>query len=154
MALFLSTYVNKIDKKGRVSVPALYRQTLKDQDFHGVVVFRSFKVPALEVCGVDRMQQLANSLDEFDQFSDEQENLAATIFADARPLAFDSEGRIMLPEDLCHHAGLTDQAAFVGKGVTFQIWNPTEFTTHQDGARNRAKTQGVSLKIRNDGGQS
>ncbi len=68
MTLFLSTFVNKIDKKGRISVPASFRQALAQQSFQGVVVFRSYKFPAIEGMGIERMERLSSSVDELDLF--------------------------------------------------------------------------------------
>ena len=147
MALFLSTYTNKLDRKGRLSVPAPFRAALADQAFKGVVAFRSCKYPALDCFGMDRMESLGHSLDALDLFSDTQDDLAATIFADARPLAFDTEGRILLPEDLITHANLTEQAAFVGRGHTFQIWEPIAFAAWQAEARSRVRSAGLTLKL-------
>lgn len=151
MALFLSTFTNKIDKKGRVSVPATFRTTLSAQDFQGIAVFRSYKAPALESCGLDRMQRLSESVDTLDLFSDEQDDLASTIFADTHQLPFDSEGRIMLPQDLMDHAGITTQACFVGRGATFQIWSPEGFAAHQEEARARLKAQKATLRLSQKG---
>ena len=50
MALFLDTFVNKLDRKGRVSVPAAYRQQLASQPFQGIIALPSFKHPAIH-CG-------------------------------------------------------------------------------------------------------
>ncbi len=147
MALFLSTYTNKLDRKGRLSVPAPFRAALAEQSFKGVVVFRSCKAMALDCMGMDRMEALSQSLDALDLFSDAQDDFAATLFADARPLAFDNEGRILLPEDLITHAQLGEQAAFVGRGRTFQIWEPAAFATYQAEARSRVKSAGLTLKL-------
>ena len=148
MSLFLSTYVNKIDKKGRISVPAMFRATLAPQSFQGVVIFRSLRSIALEGSGMDRMQQLSKGLDHFIQFSSEQSDLAASIFADAQPLPFDSEGRISLPEHLIEHAKIKDAASFVGCGQTFQIWNPEQFQKHQHEARQRVQKQELGIRIK------
>lgn len=148
MALFLSTFINKVDRKGRVSVPAPFRAQIVGQTFNGIVTFRSYRQPAIEACGIDRMTNLSESLDELDQFSEAQDDLAATIFADAHQLQFDSEGRVMLPSLLVEHANITDAAAFVGRGATFQIWEPEAFRAHQDTARTRTRDQGATLRLR------
>ncbi len=148
MALFLSTFVNKVDKKGRVSVPAPFRTALTGQSFGGIVVFRSYKFPAIEACGGDRMERLSSSVDDLALFSEQQDDLAATIFADARQLAFDSDGRVVLPEELASHANITDRAAFVGRGPTFQIWEPKAFEIYQEQARERVHRQGATLRLR------
>ena len=124
MPLFLSTYLNRIDKKGRVSVPAPFRAALIGQSFQGVVLFRSAKQPCLEGFDFGTMTEIAQRLDHFDLFSDDQDDLAATIFGDSVQLPFDGEGRIVLADDLMGHAKIADTAAFVGMGRKFQIWEP------------------------------
>ncbi len=148
MAMFLSTYVNKVDRKGRVSVPASFRAALAGDGFNGIVVFRSYKFAALEACPMDRMARLSASLDDLDLFSEQQDDLAATIFADAHQLPFDGEGRIMLPRELAEYARITDSAAFVGRGATFQIWTPDAFRAYQDEARERIRRRGATLRLR------
>jgi MraZ protein len=145
VALFLSTFVNKVDRKGRVSVPASFRAALAGQSFAGIVAFRSFKAAAIEGSGIDRIEEMSARLDALDQFSEESESLAAAIFADSQQLAFDSEGRIVLPQALAEHAGITETAAFVGLGRTFQIWEPEAHAAHQSALRERAKRQGTTL---------
>ena len=143
--LFISTFINKVDRKGRVSVPATFRALLSKQPFAGVIAFRSFKEEAIECCGMDFMERMSQSLDEMAMFSDEQDDLATAIFADANQLPFDPEGRIILPKPLMDHAGIDDRAAFVGKGRTFQIWNPDIYDSHSQEVRSRAARLGRTL---------
>jgi Uncharacterized protein conserved in bacteria len=147
MALFLSTFINKLDKKGRVSVPASFRLLLADQPFQGIVGFRSYTHPTIEGMGMDRMQRLSESVDQLDVFSEAQDDLTATIFADAQLMAFDGEGRIIIPPALLEHAQIKENIAFVGRGPTFQLWNPDLFAHHQQKARERAQTQKATFKI-------
>ena len=144
MALFLSTHINKVDRKGRVSVPAAFRLALAELSFSGIVVFPAIHSRALEGSGIDRLEELSARVDALPEFSEERDALAS-IFADAQPLPFDSEGRIMLPPELCEHAGIVLEggAAFVGQGRTFQIWEPRRFEEHQAGRR--AKARGLTL---------
>ena len=144
VALFLSTHINKIDSKGRVSVPASFRAALLGQTGGGIVAYRSLKFAALEAAGADRFEELAARLDRLPEFSDERDSLAS-IMADAQLLALDGEGRIMLPHHLVSHAGISTSAAFVGLGRTFQIWNPDAFRQHQDEMRDRARQRGLTL---------
>lgn len=144
MGLFLSRFANKIDKKGRISVPAPFRAALSDQSFAGIVVYPHPKLPALEGCGYDRMAKMVEGHDRLDQFSDERDDLGS-IFAVSHQLAFDPEGRVMLPEDLLGHAGITDQAVFAGYGSTFQIWEPAGLERHLSVARDRIRIQKTTL---------
>lgn len=77
------------------------------------------------------MEELSQRLDNFDLFSETQDDLAASIFSNSVPLSFDDTGRVMLPKALADHAGITDQALFVGMGTKFQIWNPDDFETRR-----------------------
>lgn len=155
MALFLSKFINKIDKKGRVSVPASFRASLssgqstsrEEPSFSGIVVFRSLKHPALEGCSVDRMQRLSNSIDRLDLFSDAQDDLVSAIFADSHLLPFDSEGRVSIPENFLKFANLTEQVAFVGRGATFQLWSPDIFWKVQNEARARLQKEGPGVRL-------
>jgi MraZ protein len=143
-SLFLSTFVNKVDRKGRVSVPASFRLALAGQSFNGIIAFRSFKLPALDASGIERMEEMSDRIDQLPEFSEDRDALSS-ILADAETLAFDGEGRIILPEALCQHAGITEAAAFVGRGRTFQIWEPQRFQGHQEEMRERARRQGTTL---------
>lgn len=151
MALFIDTFINRIDRKGRVSVPATFRASLASQAFAGIVAFPSFKYGALHCAGMDWMERLLNGLGHVDLFSDEHDDLTATLFADAKQLPFDGEGRVILPEGLVRHSGLEEMAAFVGRGAHFEIWHPAKFEEHKKAARQRALEKGRTLRGQGDG---
>jgi MraZ protein len=142
--LFFSTFVNKVDRKGRVSVPATFRAAVAGQSFPGIIVFPSFKYEALDASGIKRMEEMSSRMDTLEEFSEDHENLGM-LFASSHSLAFDPEGRIILPETLTEHGHISDSAAFVGLGKSFQIWEPTRFADHQATLRERARRQGTKL---------
>src|SRR5579862_9222325 len=85
--LFLSTYVNKVDRKGRVSVPATFRSTLaSNRQPNLVIAFPSHRLPAIECSGSDRMGEMQERIETLEQFSEEYENLSL-MFADSHPLS-------------------------------------------------------------------
>ena len=139
MNLFLSTFINKIDKKGRVSVPASFRSILTQGSTKGFIAFRSLVHKAIDGFAAEKMEAFATRIDEFQLFSEEQTDLTASVFADADVLSFDNEGRVMLTDALRKHAELQDHVAFVGRGPTFQLWHPDHFSVYQDQARQRLK---------------
>jgi MraZ protein len=146
--LFFSTYVNKVDRKGRVSVPATFRSTLAANRYpNQIVVFPSFRLPALECTGSDRMEEMQERIESLEQFSEEHENLSQ-LFADAHPLMIDGEGRVILPERLKEHASITSDVAFVGLGATFQLWDPARYEAHSAAVRERSRLQGTTLPPR------
>lgn len=141
MALFLSTTVNKIDKKGRVSVPAAFRSALQAQEFSGVVLFRSLNQSILEGCSYNRMVQLSQHYDSLSFERGTQNDYQSLIFAEAQLLGFDAEGRISIPQSLLEHAGIVDQIAFVGRGTTFELWNPDKFHVQHEALRQKLQQQ-------------
>jgi MraZ protein len=145
MALFLSTYINRVDRKGRVSVPAAFRTALNAQAFQGIVVFRSPVHACLEGFDGAKMDDLATRLDQFDLFSAEQDDLATAIFGDATPMAFDGDGRVTLTPELIAHANIAEQVAFVGLGRKFQLWEPSALKARQVHARANARDKGLTL---------
>ena len=150
MALFLGTIENKVDTKGRVSVPSEFRNALKGDDFQGVILFHSFTDRCIEGSTMIRMEQMAEATDNLDLFSEENQNLNSLIFSDARQLLFDVTGRIVIPTDLLKFAGITDKALFVGRGKTFQIWNEDNFYKAQEEVRIKASKNRPSLSFKKD----
>jgi MraZ protein len=144
MAVFLSSFVNKIDKKGRVSVPASFRAAL-GSDSAGIVVFRSLHHEALDGCSITHLELLSQSLEKQDLPPDVFELIETTIFGGAVQLPFDGEGRISLPQNLIAGVGIGDEVAFVGRRKTFQIWDPAKLEAHENTARSKAKAKDISL---------
>ena len=142
MTAFLSTYVNKVDRKKRVSVPAPFRAALAGSSFGGLIVYPSLRETAIEAFSRDVLDQLnsrrmSRSLegDDFEQILlGGGDGLVEAVMAMVHQLPFDREGRVVLPPALAAHAGISDQAAFVGRGNRFQIWAPETFQAHQNRA--------------------
>lgn len=145
MTLFLSTHINKVDKKGRVSVPSQFRDQLAGEQFNGIVLFRSNSQPALEGFAWSYMQEISRRLENFDLFSAEQDDLAMTVFGDSVQLGFDGEGRVVLPEDLLKFAGIDERAAFVGLGAKFQVWDADVLAKRREEARLNVREKGLTL---------
>ncbi len=150
MALFVGSHVNKIDKKGRVSVPKPFRAALQSVGSQTLYLYPLFKVPAIEACDESFMSRLSASLDDLDMFSDAQDDLAAIVLENAHALNFDTEGRVQLPTEIAKHAGIASEAVFVGRGARFQIWTPAAYETNRAHAFERAKARGATLKLRPD----
>lgn len=145
MALFLSTFINKIDRKGRVSVPAGFRAALAGDAYQGVVVFKSYTHPALEGFPMAFMAELGARIDRFDLFSADQADLSTAIFGESIQLPFDGEGRIILPQDYLDFCSVGEQIAFVGMGPKFQIWDPVALEARKAAARDAVRGKGLTL---------
>ena len=148
MAAFMGTHLNRLDAKGRVSVPAPFRTALRAGSEDGVaalVLRPSHTHPCIEAWPTAVFQALETPLDRLDLFSEAHDDLAASLYADAWPVEADREGRIVLPESLVAHAGLDEQVAFLGLGRTFQIWEPAAAERRRAEARERAREHSLTL---------
>lgn len=124
MALFTGRTENKVDRKGRVSVPAAFRTALSAQSFAGIVVSPQYDLNCIEGCGYDRLLALSESLDDPDAYPEADRDRLQLVFAESTPLGFDEGGRVLLPQELAELAGIGERALFVGLGTHFQIWEP------------------------------
>ena len=144
--MFLSSYENKIDKKGRVSVPANFRSHLNSLGYNGFISYPSFNHSALEACSLDRIEKLSSSIDSLNPFEEKRDFFATSILSESINLQFDSEGRISLPIKLLKHAKIKKNMIFVGQGKTFQILEPAAFEKFKTNARKKANLHRASLK--------
>lgn len=146
MALFTGTFENKVDRKGRVSLPADFRSELPEDGERAVYIYPSPKHDALEACDKAFMQRLVQAIEDQPLYSDEEDDLNQSIVAQARKASLDETGRLVLPPDHAGFAEITDKAVFVGQGSRFQIWSPDRFSEHSKQARARAKGRTLSLR--------
>ena len=146
MDLFLSTFEHRIDKKGRLSVPAPFRSVLEHRR-NPLYLYKSLTEPCLEGCGPERISQIVDAIDSMDSLSAEVATLQ-TMLSSAQEMKLDSEGRIMLNADFMAFAELNDAALYAGIGRSFQIWLPDRYRGRESEARVRAKTNGLpSLRL-------
>ena len=147
--MFLSSFENKIDKKGRVSVPASFRSYLNSLGYNGFIGYPSFNSPALEGCSQDRIEKLSNTIDSLNPFEEKRDYFATSVLSESENLQFDPEGRVSITQKLLDHAKIKDRILFVGLGKTFQIWEPKNFEKFKIFARKKAFQNRSNLKWEN-----
>jgi MraZ protein len=159
MDRFVSTFTNKIDAKGRVSIPAPFRAVLERDGYTGnasgggtpggaasgitpagsIYCYPSLDSAALDAGGERLARKIDALLANLADYSDERDELSVALYGDVQVLHVDADGRIVLPESLRAHAGLTTQVTFVGLGDKFQIWEPTKFDLRRTAAREKVQ---------------
>ena len=144
--MFLSTYENKLDKKGRVSVPASFRSHLSNIGYNGVVCYPSFNNQSIEAWPQDRIEKISNTIDSLNPFEEKKDYFATSILSESVNLQFDGEGRIILTSKLLKHSKIKNIVFFVGQGKTFQIWEPTAFEKFKVNAKKKSNLNRASLK--------
>ena len=144
--MFLSTFENKLDKKGRVSVPSSFRSYLSNLGYNGIVCYPSFNHPCIEAWPQDRIEKISNAIDSLSPFEEKKDYFATSILSESINLQFDTEGRVQIAAKLLKHAKIKNSMLFVGQGKTFQIWEPALFEKFRANARKKSNINRASLK--------
>ena len=146
MELFVSTFINKIDKKGRVSLPSLFRSALPKSHSNEIVLLKSLRKKAIEGLSVLRVNEIASRINNLDFFSDEHDDFTTSIFSEMIPTNLDKEGRFSLPENFKNFASIKDEVAFIGQGYFFQIVNPKTASDLMKKSRDRLNLNKKTLR--------
>jgi MraZ protein len=153
MAQFIGTHQNKLDAKGRVSIPAQFRSVLKQMSYAGeaalvapLVLRPSHQYPCIEGWTEKGFEALSAPLEGYNQFSPEHEDFVLALFGDACRTETDKEGRIVLPAPLALHAGLSENVIFIGTNKTFQIWEPAAGAKRLADAREKVRAAQLTLR--------
>lgn len=139
MNRFVSTYTMRLDAKGRVSIPASFRAVLARDGFAGLYCHPALDRPAVDAGGNTLLSEIETLIERYPPYSEEREQFAAALYGRSETLKPDSEGRIILSENLKAHAGVTDTASFVGLGHKFQIWEPERLRAHLAEANDKVR---------------
>ena len=137
MNLFLSEFTNKVDKKGRISLPSIFRNALPKNNKNEIILYKSIKFNSIEGCNSKRIDEIAERINKLDIFSDDQDDFATSIFSEIVPTNLDKEGRFLIPESLKKHANISLEATFIGQGHFFQIWEPKAALLRKKQSRER-----------------
>lgn len=124
---FITTFAGTLDAKGRVCIPASWRQVLAEQNTTGVYLCPSFDSDCMVGFGEDLMKSELARLEKLDPVYSDNFDTFGHLVSNSFQLPIDENGRVRLPDDLIAAAGLKDRVVFVGMGVKFEIWNPDTF---------------------------
>jgi MraZ protein len=127
---FIGTYRFRIERKGRVSVPADFRAVLAGKGEDGLNVL-PWAGPSVRAIGNDVLAKIGAAADPLAAFRSTPLDDAAVLAADLIPLSLDAEGRVTLTEQLVAHCKLGETAAFAGRNTFFEIWNPEALEAYQ-----------------------
>jgi MraZ protein len=150
MSGFSGTHQNRIDAKGRVSIPAPFRAILRAPATEGAcatMLRPSYSLDCIEAWTHAGFEAMAAALDQFPTFSQEQEDMAFAVHADAHAVESDKEGRIIIPERLSQHAKLGADIVFVGVGKIFQIWDPAALELRRAAVQESLRARRIAIPL-------
>ena len=143
---FVSHFTNKLDAKGRVSIPASFRSVLARDGFEGLYCYPSPYLAAVDAGGNALLSEIDARLAGIDTFTPEYDFMSTALYGNSEILKVDGEGRVVLSDLILAHAGIADRAVFVGQGYKFQIWSPEAFEAHR--AESMRRTLDVIARTR------
>ena len=139
MDLFVAHFSNRVDAKGRVSIPAPYRAVLARDGFEGLFVTPSLDADALDCGGNALLREIAELIERQPPYSPERDLFSTALYGRSETLKVDGEGRMVLSDTIRDHARITGEVTFVGQGQKFQIWEPSRFRAHLEEATLRLR---------------
>jgi MraZ protein len=125
--VFLGRYAHNLDAKGRLAIPARFREALDD----GVVLTRGID-RCLALYPMTAWRPLAEKVAALPLTDADARNFRRLVFAEAADLGLDAQGRILIPPDLRRYAGLERDALVVGVDTSFEIWSPERWQSVAD----------------------
>lgn len=148
MDRFVSHFQNKLDSKGRVSIPASFRAVLARDGFEGLYVHPSLDAEAVDCGGHALLRDIDDLLQRHSPYSVERDLFSTALLGTSEILKADAEGRVVLTETIKAYAGITSEVVFVGQGHKFQIWEPGRFRLHLEEAKLRLRELRNQLSAR------
>ena len=142
MNRFLSNATNRIDAKGRVSVPSSFRAVLAQRDIRELYCFQDFVFPAISVGGPELLDRFERQIAGEDPFSPMANRMSRLIPGGGVFMKLDSEGRLMVTDFIRDFTGITTDVTFVGRADHFQLWAPQAFEVEQAAARAERRSRG------------
>ena len=128
MKTFLGKIDAKLDAKGRVFVPSVFRKVLSEEERERVVVRMEADEKYLLVYPESvwnrQVVELQSKLNEWDP---EDQMLLMQFVGDAEVLEFDAQGRVLLPKRLQVRMGLENEIVFVGMVDRIAMWNKSVY---------------------------
>ena len=140
MRRFRGEAENKVDNKGRVSIPAAFRRILEegDPDWSSglnpnlVIVYGRRNRKCLEGYSIGSIEIVDNLVSNLPRYSKEREILERLLNSQSIYIQLDENGRIILPLKLRKLVEIQTTAVFVGMGEKFQIWEPKNYQDEVD----------------------
>ncbi len=143
MNRFLSNVTSKIDSKGRVSVPSVFRSVLIQRNIQELYCFQDFVFPAISAGGPDVLDRFERQIAAEDPFSPEANEMSLLIHGGGVFIKLDSEGRMMVTDFIRDFTGIVSEVTFVGRADHFQLWHPPAFAEVQAAAREGRRLRGT-----------
>lgn len=124
--MFQGEYTNNMDDKGRINIPAPFRDVLlKSYNEPTIIVARDAQTTCLRAYPQREWQRLLAKLGALPSSDRIVQAFKRAVVSSAQEYCPDKQGRILVPQSLRAHAGLSKSTIFAGSADTFEIWDAT-----------------------------
>jgi MraZ protein len=120
--VFRGRFEHSIDGKGRVSIPAKFRDVLK-RDYGSDQLIVTIFDSCLVAYPLAEWQAFEEKMKDFSQLKKEAKSFLRYFYSGAMECAIDDHGRILIPPQFREHADLNKEIVFLGVMNRFEIWN-------------------------------
>jgi MraZ protein len=117
--MFLGQFQHNLDDKGRLMIPARFRELLDGRAY----ITQGFD-RCLMVMTDSYFKQVSETLNSMNLADPNARLLRRMIFGTAYPVEVDKVGRVLVPQALREFAGLDGEAIVTGQGEYFEVWTP------------------------------
>ena len=120
---FIGEYAYSLDSKGRVNIPAKFRQSLSADSQNTFVITRGLD-PCIWVYPLEQWKEIENNLRNLSSVKNIHRTFVRDTARYASPSTYDKQGRITLTPSLTEYAGLEKDVLIIGMINKIEIWNP------------------------------
>ena len=120
---FIGEYAYSLDSKGRVNIPAKFRQSLSADSQNTFVITRGLD-PCIWVYPLEQWKEIENNLRNLSSVKNIHRTFVRDTARYASPSIYDKQGRITLTPSLTEYAGLEKDVLIIGMINKIEIWNP------------------------------
>lgn len=130
--MFKGIHAVNLDAKGRMAIPARYRQRLLDDVNGQLVLTIDTEEPCLLLYPHLAWEAIEEKINQLPSFNKMTRRIQRLLVGHATELEMDANGRILLPQLLRDYAGLTKPVVFLGQGSKFELWDEQQWKKRRD----------------------
>ena len=150
---FRGESLHKVDNKGRVSIPALFRKVIESCDPNWkeglspelIIVYGDERRKFIECYTIEAIEEVDSKIDRLPRGSLERKTLERFFHGQSIPSSIDETGRLVLSSKLRERFSIEKEAYFIAAGDTFQIWSPKVFEADQEETNKWLREQPVDF---------
>jgi len=142
MAVFRGVNTINLDAKGRMAMPARYREQLISQCAGHLVATIDTNSRCLLLYPIHAWEEIQRKIEALPSFNPSSRRVQRLLIGHATDLELDNSGRVLLPQTLRDYAGLQKHVALVGQGKKLEIWDQAVWAEQREEWLSESESEG------------